>query len=76
MAVAKYIIMDEDSDQTESRTGLKSALCSLNYQWIGYDNDSIPLDKEHKFGRTKFHDQIMRAAYPSQIESFSNREVL
>ena len=52
VAVAKYIIMDEDSDQDGIKDWFEiRTLGSLNYQnGSDDDNDSIPLDKEYKFG--------------------------
>ena len=61
VAVAKYIIMDEDSDQDGIKDWFEiRTLGSLNYQnGSDDDNDSIPLDKEYKFGlNPNSHDQI------------------
>ena len=61
LAVAKYINLNEDSDQDGIKDWFEiRTLGSLNYQnGSDDDNDSIPFDQEYKFGlNPNSHDQI------------------
>ena len=61
LAIAKYINLNEDSDQDGIKDWFEiRTLGSLNYQnGSDDDNDSIPFDQEYKFGlNPNSHDQI------------------